>query len=59
MKNMVQIILYEDENFGGRVLELSAPASKLSQHGFNDIISSIKVENGEYVLIVFLSYRNV
>jgi len=48
ISSVFQIILYEDQNFEGKKLELTSGVPKLSAHEFNDIISSIKVESGVY-----------
>lgn len=45
-----KIILYEDKDFGGKVLELTKGIPKLSTENFNDIISSIKVESGNWIV---------
>nr|XP_039266482.1 gamma-crystallin N-A-like [Styela clava] len=45
-----KIILFEDGDFGGNSLVLTEATSKLENHSFNDIISSIKVESGTWIV---------
>ncbi|CAK8682895.1 unnamed protein product [Clavelina lepadiformis] len=47
---MAKIILYEDLDFGGKKLELTKNVSDLSEFNFNDVISSIKVESGNWII---------
>lgn len=45
-----KILLYEHVNFEGRCLEITRPTPHLSNYGFNNKVSSIKVICGEWEL---------
>ncbi len=47
---MAKITLYENSNYGGRSLEITAADSNLGNEGFNDKASSCKVESGTWIL---------
>jgi hypothetical protein len=43
-----QLILFEHDNFGGRRTELYGPTPDLATSGFNDMVSSVVVERGQW-----------
>lgn len=47
---MAKIKLYQDKGYGGRVLELTDSAPRLSVYDFNDRLSSYVAESGDWIL---------
>lgn len=52
-----ELMLYEHENFGGSTLQVSGPATNLTNNNFNDITSSVVVRSGTWQLCGDANYR--